>query len=1268
MSFERTRRLLSRLLGARPQPSEVPPGVEATLDGRAAIAVTEALISEAAGLAGPAPEDPSARALFEALTHPPEGSARAQLSASRLDPGDGATGALATAVGMAASGLRTAAFVEGRDLPALADLLTQAAAHQIPLVVHAACTAGGGPTRALGDGHHGYHAIADTGLVTLFAKDVQEAVDLTLVARRVAEQALVPVLVAMDAEATGASEQAVLLPEEETVRAFVGRASDVVDAATVAQRHLFGRQRRRLVRWHDLDHPLLLGATQGPESWAVTQASRHRFLTQDLPRILQEAFEAFGAQLGRARGSVRALRDDKAEILVVAQGSLLSVAEAAAKAVDEGRRHDIGVLGLTTLRPWPGPALARALAKARAVVVLERTDRPLGAEPPLTAELRQVFDRALENGLAGGDVDPTYPTWSPSQRPRLYSARAGLGGPLAPEDLAGYLQAVLRVEAPRAAHLGLVAKPDLDAWPKREVLADAVRDVPSPVAPFTVAPPAPEDRSGRPPPPAVRHLSVVDNTVSGLARFWDQVGALYSGGAQSKLTPDPFLATGAVPVLTAAAPTRLEGRQTLPAFDATKCTGCGVCWTTCPDGAIGVVAKTPEALLEAGLGRAKAKGGAVDVLRPLLGRIGKAAARSAMATDAPGTAGALFSGAFEEVLAKAKGDAARKQAFADAFALTMTAIEEVSVSATDTMMRGPEAKKPGDGTLLSLAVDPDTCKGCGLCVAACADDALAAEPDTPERTAAARAGFETWAGLGDTAGPVIDRLSDEAALGPLAASLLTRFSAGLVGADDVEPGSGERQALRLVLAEAEAARQRAHTHTLERNQKLREALSKRLRGLLDEALPVQDLQALSSSLESLGKEDVDLAALTAKMRGAGESSLVDAHRLQEVTEVARRLEATASALREGSQGLGRGRISLVLAPGTFAEGLARFPHNPFTGPVIVARAGATARLARGLFEGQLAAAQAELADLDTAQRLVDGERGAAPTAEYEALTPAQRLEVPPVFVVGDEATLGEAELGGIIALLATGRPFKVVVLADPGRRLGPLGGAMAPNLGLFAALERRAYVAQSSVAYPKHFGRALAAAIAYDGPALLHLYAPSPRRDGTQPDASLELARLAVTTRVFPLFTYDPRREGVFGSRMDLSENPAVDAEWVQGPRGAMTPVQWMRAQGRFAQFLESSELPPRFSAAVDRWGAEWRALQELAGEVTPFTARVEAEAEARLVAEHAAQIAALEAKHAAALASLRAELEAGTAARVTDRLLELAGYGKGSGSETGQS
>jgi pyruvate-ferredoxin/flavodoxin oxidoreductase len=81
---------------------------------------------------------------------------------------------------------------------------------------------------------------------------------------------------------------------------------------------------------------------------------------------------------------------------------------------------------------------------------------------------------------------------------------------------------------------------------------------------------------------------------------------------------------------------------------------------------------------------------------------------------------------------------------------------------------------------------------------------------------------------------------------------------------------------------------------------------------------------------------------------------------------------------------------------------------------------------------------------------------------------------------------------------------------------------------------------------------------------------------------------------------------------------------------------------------------------ATEQLADGWRTLQELAGHVTPFTARVEAEAKANLATAHQAALDALRAEYEEKLRALEQGMAAQTHEQITQRLMGIAGYNDG--------
>jgi pyruvate-ferredoxin/flavodoxin oxidoreductase len=465
-------RRLAGLFRRGAEDAPLSPGVAVVLDGLSAVAFTEASFGEGAGLAAGYPASIAAR-VWSRRSSGREGNALGQALGS-IDS-ESARGALAAAIGMASSGERAVAFCSGPDLATAGDLLTHAAGQHLPLVVHLACRAGSGHAQALGSGHEAFVAARESGFLQFFARNVQEAVDLALIARRVAERALVPALVAMDGEQTATAVQEVRLPDEALVRAFLGEPSSQIETPTEAQRLIFGETRRLVPRLFDLERPMLLSPLQGPESWALGSAGARPFFDDHVPAILAEAFDLFGARTGRRLSSLVEHRLDDAEIKLVAQGSAVETAVALADWARSARHLKVGVLGIRCLRPFPGAGLAAALAGTGVVGVLGREGPAHGAGGARAAEMRTALQRGRDNARFGDRTWPGYPSLAEKQIPRLVSVPYGLGGfALRAVDLAALLE---ELGAPKRSriYLGLDSHASDGADPKRQVLADALR-------------------------------------------------------------------------------------------------------------------------------------------------------------------------------------------------------------------------------------------------------------------------------------------------------------------------------------------------------------------------------------------------------------------------------------------------------------------------------------------------------------------------------------------------------------------------------------------------------------------------------------------------------------------------------------------------------------------------------------------------------------------------------------------------------------------------
>jgi pyruvate-ferredoxin/flavodoxin oxidoreductase len=219
--------------------------------------------------------------------------------------------------------------------------------------------------------------------------------------------------------------------------------------------------------------------------------------------------------------------------------------------------------------------------------------------------------------------------------------------------------------------------------------------------------------------------------LSDIQRFWTDTGSLYARGLGNDNLADPFTALSLVPASTALFRDMSGIRNGHPALDPGKLHACGRCWTVCPDTALpGLVHGIGEILNtgdRAGLqGRPHAASPAAGS-----GQV-EVRARKLFAAAGAGTAArGLISEAIEEQLA-ATVDAEERAELAAEFGWLEEALGDFQWALTRPFYEKRESKAPGSGGLLSITVNPETCKGCGECVKVCEDGALKQVPQTSE--------------------------------------------------------------------------------------------------------------------------------------------------------------------------------------------------------------------------------------------------------------------------------------------------------------------------------------------------------------------------------------------------------------------------------------------------------------------------------------------------------------------------------------------------------
>lgn len=276
--------------------------------------------------------------------------------------------AMSVSIGASATGARAYTATASQGLLFMSEAVYNASGLGLPIVMTVANRSIGAPINIWND-HSDAMSQRDSGWMQLFAENNQEALDLHIQAFRLAEELSLPVMVCMDGFILTHAYEQVDLPTQQQVDAY-----------------LPPYEPRQVL---DPREPVSIGAMVGPEAFMEVRYLAHAKQMQALERIPQLADE-FKQAFGRDTcGLVRTYHTEDAETIVVAMGSVLGTIKDTA---DEMRAdgHEIGVLSITSFRPFPLDLVRTALHKTKRVVVLEK-NLAVGIGGILSTEVRMAL-------------------------------------------------------------------------------------------------------------------------------------------------------------------------------------------------------------------------------------------------------------------------------------------------------------------------------------------------------------------------------------------------------------------------------------------------------------------------------------------------------------------------------------------------------------------------------------------------------------------------------------------------------------------------------------------------------------------------------------------------------------------------------------------------------------------------------------------------------------------------------------------------------------
>jgi pyruvate ferredoxin oxidoreductase alpha subunit len=301
---------------------------------------------------------------------------------------------MSATIGAAAAGGRAFTVTSSQGLALMWEELHIASGLRLPIVMINVNRAISAPINIHGD-HSDVMGARDAGWIILFAENAQEAYDNTVIAPRIAEENLLPVMPTLDGFITSHSIARGQVVEDAVVKEFVG-------TYTPSDSLLFGK-------------PRMIGgfANLGPTYMKVKKAERSAMdgALASIKRIGDE----WATLTGRSYDHIETFGLEDAERVLVLIGSAAGNARAVAREL-RATGEKVGVVKIRCFRPFPTLELAQALRGVRAVAVLDRAESFGAQAGPLALEVMsslytccvQIPVRTYLYGLGGADVKLDY--------------------------------------------------------------------------------------------------------------------------------------------------------------------------------------------------------------------------------------------------------------------------------------------------------------------------------------------------------------------------------------------------------------------------------------------------------------------------------------------------------------------------------------------------------------------------------------------------------------------------------------------------------------------------------------------------------------------------------------------------------------------------------------------------------------------------------------------------------------------------------------------
>jgi pyruvate ferredoxin oxidoreductase alpha subunit len=296
--------------------------------------------------------------------------------------------AMSAVIGASGTGARVYTATSSQGLMLMHELLPIASGMRLPIVMGIANRAVSGPLNILND-HSDIMPQRDSGWISIFVENGQEAIDLSIQAFKIAEHKDVqlPVCVNIDGFQLTHMVEPLEFPDQELVNKFLPPR---VPYATLHP-----------------SKPVTMGAFAMSDYFTEIMKAKNEAL-KNSKKVIIDIWDEWAKMFGRAYKPVETYKAADAEILMLTMGSMGETAE---MAIDTLRAKGVkaGLVKLRLWRPFPFKEIKAAVKNAKKMIVTDRAVSFGGPGGPVFSEIKSAL-------------------YSEANRPAIYNYIIGLGG------------------------------------------------------------------------------------------------------------------------------------------------------------------------------------------------------------------------------------------------------------------------------------------------------------------------------------------------------------------------------------------------------------------------------------------------------------------------------------------------------------------------------------------------------------------------------------------------------------------------------------------------------------------------------------------------------------------------------------------------------------------------------------------------------------------------------------------------------------------------